>query len=175
VISVFGASTPKEGQDDYDLAFRVGRALGSRGFSIANGGYGGSMEASARGVREAGGEAIGVVCKAWSSKPNAHLDRVEHTESLPERMWRLVELGQAGYVVLPGGTGTLVELATIWEHVAKGFMPRRPIVCVEEFWTPVVETMGRVRSDCVNCITLARTPEQIAASFPSPTPDRSRT
>ena len=43
-----------------------------------------------------------------------------------------------GYVVLKGGTGTLVEIAMVWELVNKGLIPNKPIVAVSPFWDNVV-------------------------------------
>jgi predicted Rossmann-fold nucleotide-binding protein len=57
---------------------------------------------------------------------------------LHQRLARLIELGDA-YVVLPGSTGTLVELAMVWELINKGLIPRRPILCWGDFWRPVVD------------------------------------
>ncbi len=51
---------------------------------------------------------------------------------------KLIELGDA-YVVLPGATGTLVELATAWEYRNKGLIKRKPIVVLGDFWNPVLE------------------------------------
>jgi predicted Rossmann-fold nucleotide-binding protein len=56
---------------------------------------------------------------------------------------KLVEIGDA-YAVLPGGTGTLLELAEIWESANKGFVkPAKPIILIGDFWTPLVELMAK--------------------------------
>jgi predicted Rossmann-fold nucleotide-binding protein len=51
---------------------------------------------------------------------------------------KLIAVGD-GYVALPGGTGTLVELAVAWEMIHKRLMPAKPLVVLGEFWRPVVE------------------------------------
>jgi predicted Rossmann-fold nucleotide-binding protein len=53
----------------------------------------------------------------------------------------LIEKGDA-YVVLRGGTGTLVELSLVWELMNKNFTPRKPIIAVN-FWTPIVQTISK--------------------------------
>ncbi len=165
-VAVFGASTPSPGDEQYEFARRTGELLARRGYCVVNGGYGGTMEASARGARQAGGTTIGVTCGLWSSRPNDYLDETRPTGDLQERLTTLVELATAGCVALRGGTGTLLELAMVWELKAKGFLAEKPIVCVEDFWRPVVEPMGLVRPDCLRHVTLAAGPEDIAATFP---------
>jgi len=51
VVSVFGANDAREGDEAYETARAVGRKLAESGYAVANGGYGGTMEASARGGR----------------------------------------------------------------------------------------------------------------------------
>ena len=82
VISIFGTSRAKPGEDVYELAFELGRELVGAGFAIANGGYGGTMEASARGAIRAGGHTIGVTCSIWRSRPNQHIREVIERENV---------------------------------------------------------------------------------------------
>ncbi|MGC9455574.1 MAG: LOG family protein [Phycisphaerae bacterium] len=166
VVSVFGSNAPTAGDESYAAAREVGRRLAELGYAIANGGYGGVMEASSRGASEAGGDTIGVVCSIWSSTANRHTGRTVVTSGLLERLNKLIELGTGGYVVLPGGTGTLVELATVWELMAKGLMPRRPTVCVGGFWRPVIELMAGARPGCEELVTVAATPRELERHFP---------
>jgi len=114
-ITVFGTAKAKPGDYAYELAYSVGKMLAQEGFTIANGGYGGTMLAAAKGASEAGGKTIGVTCSAFKqSKPNEYISREIVADSIKERLNTLIKLGQA-YVVLPGGTGTLLELALVWE------------------------------------------------------------
>ncbi len=144
IVSVFGAGRAKPGEPTYVLAEQLGRALAEAGFVIANGGYGGTMQASAKGAAEAGGTVIGVTCSAFgSSAANEYVTRVVVTDSLDERLRNLVKAGRA-YVVLPGGTGTLLELAAVWELKNKGFLDRaKPIVLLGDFWKPLVDLVSR--------------------------------
>ena len=70
VVSVFGSGAENcgEGDQGYQDALDVGRVLGEAGYAVVNGGYGGTMEASARGASEGGGAVIGVTCSVWRSK-----------------------------------------------------------------------------------------------------------
>lgn len=65
IVSVFGTGRAKTGDKNYKEAQELGRLLAGAGFAIANGGYGGTMEASAKGAKEAGGEVVGVTCTAF--------------------------------------------------------------------------------------------------------------
>ncbi len=141
VVTVFGSSKPREGEIEYETAREVGGLLAEAGFTVCNGGYGGIMEASARGAREAGGATIGVVARVFSRAPNSFIQRKILKTSLVDRLMKLIDLGDA-YVVLPGGTGTLVELAMVWELMNKHLAAEKPIVVVGSFWTPVIKTLN---------------------------------
>jgi len=69
--------------------------LAEAGFTIANGGYGGTMLAAAKGAAEAGGEIVGVTCSAFkNSTANKYVRREIVTGSLDERLDTLIKLGQ---------------------------------------------------------------------------------
>lgn len=141
VVTVFGSSKPREGDAEYETAREVGRLLAEAGFTVCNGGYGGTMEASARGAREAGGATIGVVARIFGAVSNPFIDRKIVENSLVDRLMKLIELGDA-YVALKGGTGTLVELALVWELMNKRLAAEKPIVVMGNFWSPVIKTLN---------------------------------
>jgi uncharacterized protein (TIGR00730 family) len=163
VVSVFGTGRTKPGQPAYEFAEQVGRALALAGFAIANGGYRGIMQASAKGAAEAGGTIIGVTCSAFKkSVANEYVTREMTTCSLDERLDTLVRLGRA-YVVLPGGTGTLLELAMVWELKNKGFLDAgKPIVLAGGFWRPLVDLVAQDDPACVKAIAFAETADDVA-------------
>jgi hypothetical protein len=167
VICIFGANDPQPGEKLYELARSAGAVLAGLGYVVANGGYGGTMEASAAGAKQAGGRTIGVTCSLWRSRPNRHIDQVIVTGSLFGRLQRLLELGNAGYVVLPGATGTLAELAVAWEMMSKGLLGRRPLVCLGRFWRPVIELMVPQRPECGELVAVADSPQELARHFPA--------
>ena len=104
-ITVFGSSRPAPGDALYYQAYVLGAAIASSGWILVNGGYGGTMEASAAGARSEDGMTIGVTCEGFDREdPNPHIDRVVHTRDLGERLARLIDEAD-GYVVLPGGIG----------------------------------------------------------------------
>ncbi len=161
-ITVFGTSRAIEGDSAYMLAYETGRLLAQAGFAIANGGYGGTMLAAAKGASEAGGEVIGVTCSPFKgSTANKYVSREIVTASLDERLDTLIQLGQA-YVVLPGGTGTLLELAKVWELKNKGFLKTdKPIILLGEFWKPLVGLVAADDPDSSRYVKLANEPQQV--------------
>jgi uncharacterized protein (TIGR00725 family) len=165
-VSVFGHSGVREGEPAYDLALSAGRRLAELGYAVACGGYGGAMEAAARGAKEAGGRTIGVTCSIWRSRANRFIDECVQTDSLDLRIARLIEIGRSGYVVLPGGTGTLRELATVWEALSIQAILGRPLVCIGSFWRPLVEMMASARPGCEECVALIDRAEELDAFFP---------
>jgi uncharacterized protein (TIGR00725 family) len=162
VVSVFGSSRPREGDPEYVLAYETGKELANAGFTVCNGGYAGIMEASARGAKEAGGATLGIVTDIFPKKVNAWIDNAVTKRTLVERMMELISRGEA-YVVLKGGTGTLLELSAVWEFMNKGIMHERPIVVVGSFWNAVVDTLREELAwegldDCTRYVTLVDTP-----------------
>ena len=161
VVTIFGTGNANPKEPTYKLAFETGRLLAEAGFTLANGGYGGSMFASAEGAAKAGGKTIGVTCGKFTAKPNKFISREIPTDSLEERLKRLIELGEA-YVVLPGATGTLLELAMVWELKNKGFLkPEKPIILLGGFWRPLLETIAAEEPKVRQCIRIADSPEQV--------------
>jgi len=167
VVTVFGSSRPSEGDEEYRLAYEVGKNLALNSFIVCNGGYGGIMEASSRGAKEAGGKTIGVTFKNnFKKSANRWIDEEIFQPTLVERMMKLVELGNA-YVVFKGGTGTLLELATVWEFINKGLLKEKPIVIIGDFWNGVIETLRKEilwegAGDCTKYIHRTSSPEECA-------------
>jgi uncharacterized protein (TIGR00730 family) len=162
-VTIFGTANAKSGEPAYELAYQTGKLLAQAGFTIANGGYGGTMSAAAKGAAEAGGETIGVTCSAFKgSKANEYVTREIVTKSLDERLDTLIKLGRA-YIVLPGGTGTLLELAKVWELKNKGFIEAdKPIILVGGFWKPLIDLIAADDPDSSRYIRQADGPEQVA-------------
>lgn len=140
-VVVFGASRCRPGDEQWAQAETLGRLIATSGWQVVTGGYGGAMEAASEGAVKAGGGATGVLCKAFRSAGNPHLTEQVISEDLYERLRLLIETGDA-YLVMPGSTGTLVELAMVWEMMNKNFGPPRPLICVGDFWRPVVELLA---------------------------------
>jgi len=143
IITVFGSSRPEDGHADYAEAFALGRALAAAGFAVCTGGYGGVMEGVSRGASESGGRVLAVTSGFFRSRANRWVAEETRTATWQERLFELVRLGD-GYVACKGGTGTLVELAVVWEMLNKKAMEHRPFVVLGDFWQPILDRVREV-------------------------------
>jgi uncharacterized protein (TIGR00725 family) len=143
IITVFGSSRPREGETDYEEARALGRELAENGFAVCSGGYGGVMAAVSRGAKEAGGKTYGVTAEFFSAKVNSWVDVEVRVGTWQERLFELIRLAH-GFVACKGGTGTLVELAVVWEMLNKSAMTGKPFAALGDFWRPVVERVREV-------------------------------
>ncbi len=144
IVTVFGSSRPHEGDPDYEEARVLGRALAKHGFAVCTGGYAGVMEAVSRGAKEAGGKTYGVTAEFFkTAKLNRWIDIEIRKQTWEERLFDLIRLGH-GFVACKGGTGTLVELAVVWEMLNKSVMAAKPFAVLGEFWLPILERVRQV-------------------------------
>jgi uncharacterized protein (TIGR00725 family) len=143
IITVFGSSHPQDGDEDYAEALELGGALAAAGFAVCSGGYGGVMEAVSRGASEAGGHVLAVTSSFFKSPPNRWVKMETKMPTWHERLFELVRVGD-GFVACRGGTGTLVELAVVWEMLNKKAMEQRPLVVLGDFWQPIIDRVGEV-------------------------------
>lgn len=139
-ITVFGSSKPLPGEEEYETAYQLGKLLGKAGFSVCTGGYQGIMDAISKGACEFNVDVIGVTVDLFSAQPSKHLTKQIHCNSLFERIEKLIELGDA-YIILRGGTGTLVELTIAWELMNKNLIEHKPIACHGEMWRRIIQPM----------------------------------
>jgi uncharacterized protein (TIGR00725 family) len=123
IITLLGSSIA-EGADADD-AYELGRRIGLASHVLKNGGYGGTMAASARGCREAGGHVVGVGIEGHAidrtGAPNPYNTEVIVTRNAVERVAELLRCDQV--VVLPGHVGTLNELFAAWVAAIEGYLP----------------------------------------------------
>jgi uncharacterized protein (TIGR00730 family) len=144
IITVFGSSRPREGEPDYQEARNLGRALAQSGFAVCSGGYGGVMAGVSRGAKEAGGKTYGVTAEFFSAaKANPWIDVEVRVVTWQERLFELIHLAH-GFVACKGGTGTLVELAVVWEMLNKSVMTGKPFAALGDFWQPILERVREV-------------------------------
>jgi uncharacterized protein (TIGR00730 family) len=143
IVTVFGSSRPREGDAHYNEARTLGAELAAKGAVVCSGGYGGVMEAVSRGAKEAGGRTMAVTAEFFRSRANKWVDEEIRVKTWQDRLFELVKLGR-GYIACPGGTGTLVELAVVWEMLNKNAMKRKPLAVLGDFWRPVIERVREV-------------------------------
>lgn len=143
-VSVFGGSQPVEGDLAYAQAYALGRGLALQGHTVLTGGYIGTMEAVSRGAAEAGGHVIGVTCaeiERWRPVgPNRWVKEEWRCETLIERLQRMI-LGSQASIALPGGPGTLTEIALTWNLMIIAVIPPRPLILIGTGWRRLFEQM----------------------------------
>ncbi|MFH1746560.1 MAG: LOG family protein [Planctomycetota bacterium] len=151
IVTVFGSSDPRPLSPAYQTAYELGQAVAKADWVLCNGGYGGTMEAAAQGAVESGGHTIGVTCSAIAGRSgaNQYIRQEIPTFYLLTRLDTLTRLGNA-YVVLPGRTGTLLELAYVWELLSKRLLRRKaPIILLGDHWHPIIEPIQREHPDAL--------------------------
>jgi uncharacterized protein (TIGR00730 family) len=145
IISVFGSSAPEPDSPAYAQARTVGRLLAEAGFAVSTGGYQGTMSAVSQGAADAGGRVIGVTSRRIEdfrgTRVNPWVTEVFHYESLAERVLHLVTHND-GMIVLPGGVGTLSELALAWSFLQVGEIERRPLVLLGDMWRKTIDSFA---------------------------------
>ena len=102
------------------------------------------MEAVSRGAKEVGGHTIAITSTFFRSRANQWVDEEHAASTWQERLFELIRFGQGYVAACKGGTGTLVELAVVWEMLNKGVMPAKPFVILGEFWDPIIERVREV-------------------------------
>ena len=155
-ITIFGSAIPRKDDAQYKFAYELGAALAKEGFNICTGGYGGIMEAASKGAYDNAGYVYGVTIELWNKEPNQYLTVEVREDKLFERITKLLELGDA-YIILQGGTGTLLEFAAVWEYANKNLQQSKPIICHSNMWKEIVDVInGQMivenrRTDLIRC------------------------
>lgn len=158
-VSIFGSSRIPPGHPHYELAERIARLLSDAGFSVVSGGGPGIMEAANKGAYAGKSPSIGLnIDIPHEQVPNAYQDVSLHFRHFFSRKVMFVKYASA-YVVLPGGFGTLDELAEILTLVQTGKTRRIPIILVHRpFWEGLIawfrETLVREGTICAEDLDL---------------------
>ncbi|MFE9258814.1 TIGR00730 family Rossman fold protein [Streptomyces sp. NPDC006879] len=139
-ISVFGSARTASDSPDYEAGVRIGRALVEAGFAVITGGGPGAMEAANKGAREAGGVSVGLGIELpFEQGLNPHVDLGLNFRYFFVRKTMFVKYAQ-GFVVLPGGLGTLDELFEALTLVQTRKVTRFPIVLFgSAYWNGLVD------------------------------------
>ncbi|MFJ9467007.1 LOG family protein [Streptomyces caniferus] len=139
-VSVFGsARTPRDSQE-YDAGVRIGRALVDAGFAVITGGGPGAMEAVNKGANEAGGTSVGLGIELpFEQGMNEYVNLGVDFRYFFVRKTCFVKYAR-GFVVLPGGLGTLDELFEALTLVQTRKVTRFPIVLFgTAYWSGLVD------------------------------------
>jgi uncharacterized protein (TIGR00730 family) len=141
-VTVFGGSQPREGSSAYHDAYAIGKLLAEGGHTVLTGGYVGTMQAVSQGANEAGGHVIGITCleiERWRAVgANPWVKEERKFETLQQRLGALIN-GCDAAIALPGGPGTLTEIALMWNLMIVDAIHRRPLILVGHGWKSMLD------------------------------------
>ncbi|MFF1302647.1 TIGR00730 family Rossman fold protein [Streptomyces sp. NPDC058307] len=139
-ISVFGSARTPADSPEYEAGVRLGRGLVEAGFAVITGGGPGAMEAANKGACEANGTSVGLGIELpFEQGLNPYVDIGLNFRYFFVRKMMFVKYAQ-GFVVLPGGLGTLDELFEALTLVQTQKVTRFPIVLFgSTYWGGLVD------------------------------------
>ncbi len=139
-VSVFGSARTVPGSLNYELGVEVGRRLAEAGLAVITGGGPGSMEAANKGAVQGNGVSVGLGIELpFEQGMNQWVDLGINFRYFFARKTMFVKYAQ-GFIVLPGGLGTLDELFEAMVLVQTRKVTSFPIVLIgTAFWSPMLE------------------------------------
>ena len=152
-VSIFGSARTDPEHSSYKLAEDIAKLLSDAGFSVVSGGGPGIMEAANKGAFAGKSPSIGLnIDLPHEQTDNPYQDIDLHFRHFFSRKVMFVKYASA-YVVLPGGFGTLDELAEILTLIQTGKSRRIPVILVDsEFWSGLIDWFGNtlVKAGTIN-------------------------
>ncbi len=138
-VTIFGSARFKDTHPHYLMAREVGRRVSELGFTVMTGGGPGLMEAANRGAKDAGGMSVGCNIELpFEQQPNQYLDKWITCHYFFVRKVLLFKYSY-GFVVMPGGLGTLDELSEALTLIQTGKIDDFPVVLIgTAYWQPFV-------------------------------------
>ncbi len=168
-VSIFGSARFKPDHPYYKLAEEIALRLSNAGFSVVTGGGPGIMEAGNKGAYHGKSPSIGLnIQLPMEQAGNPYQDIRLTFRHFFSRKVMFVKYASA-YVVLPGGFGTLDELAEILTLIQTGKAPRIPIILVHEpFWAGLIDWIkasmvaeGTISPDDLELFQIVDDPEEV--------------
>jgi len=172
-VSIFGSARTKIDHPNYILAEKIANELSNAGFSVVSGGGPGIMEAANKGAYRGKSPSVGLNIQLPSEQQgNDYQDIRLNFRHFFSRKVMFVKYASA-YVVLPGGFGTLDELAEILTLIQTGKTRRIPILLVgKEFWRGLIDwfintlvTEKTISAEDINLFQLVDTPEEVVSAI----------
>jgi uncharacterized protein (TIGR00730 family) len=172
-ITIFGSARVGEEHPAYRSAREVARRLAEAGFAIVTGGGPGVMEAANRGARESGGLSVGFNIELpHEQRSNPYLDIGLTFKHFYVRKTMFVKAAE-GFVIFPGGFGTLDELFESLTLIQTGKVLHFPVVLFDSgFWQPMLDWVrerplaeGMVSLEDVDLLTLTDDPDDAVAAI----------
>ena len=131
-ITIFGSARLREGDPDYERTREISGRIAKLGFTIMTGGGPGIMEAANRGAREVGGRTVGVNIELpFEQQPNPYLDRSIDIRYFFVRKVLMLKYSY-GFVIMPGGYGTLDEFFETMTLIQTKKIDKVPVVVMNQ-------------------------------------------
>lgn len=141
-ISIFGSARTPSNHPNYKLTVEIAKAVSESGYGIISGGGPGIMEAANKGAQEANGVSVGlniVLPFEQQSNPYIDKDKLIDFQYFFVRKVMFVKYAQ-GFIVMPGGVGTLDELFEAFTLLQTSKVNKYPIILVGvEYWNGLIE------------------------------------
>ena len=141
-VSIFGSARTKREHPYYLMAEEIARQLTQKGYGVISGGGPGIMEAANKGAHSTGGKSVGLNIQLPFEQfynPYIDMDKMMNFDYFFVRKVMFVKYAQ-GFVVLPGGMGTLDELFEALTLIQTGKIARFPIVLVgSDYWSGLLD------------------------------------
>jgi hypothetical protein len=172
-VTVFGSARFRETHPYYLLSREMGRQIAEMGLTVMTGGGPGLMEAANRGAKEAGGHSIGMnIVLPAEQRENPYLDRFVTFRYFFVRKVMLVKYS-VGFVVMPGGFGTLDELFEALTLVQTGKIRDFPVVLMgTAYWSRMLDFLRGtlVRNQTIDpgdldLLTVTDSPDEAVAAL----------
>jgi len=140
-LAAFGSSRIGPQTTVYQDVFRLSKKIALAGWSGATGGHQGMMAAFSEGMHAGGGHIRGITLERFPTPPDNTLSEEIRARNFFDRMGVMIEQSDA-WLVLPGGLGTLAELAMTWDLLAIRVLEPRPLLLYGDMWKPIVDTLS---------------------------------
>ena len=172
-VSVFGSARTPPDDPEYDLARETARLLGEAGFAIITGGGPGIMEAANRGAREAGAQSIGLNIELpFEQGLNQYVELGLEFHYFFTRKVMFVRYA-SGFVVFPGGFGTLDETFESLTLIQTGKVRHFPVILVGcDYWSGLVDWIrermlseGKILPEDMDLLTVTDDPAEVLATM----------
>lgn len=141
-VSIFGSARSKPGDRYYEMATQIAKTLTNDGYGIITGGGPGIMEAANKGAYDNEGKSVGLnIDLPFEQEPNRYIDsdKLINFDYFFVRKVMFVKYAQ-GFVVLPGGLGTMDELFEALTLIQTKKIGKFPIILVNsDFWQGLID------------------------------------
>ncbi|MDH4472145.1 MAG: TIGR00730 family Rossman fold protein [Fluviicola sp.] len=155
-VSIFGSARTKEENPYYEQAVEVGEKLAKAGFGVITGGGPGIMEAGNKGAKQGGGRSVGLnIDLPFEQNYNPYIDPEHNLEFnyFFVRKVIFVKYSQ-GFIIMPGGFGTLDELFEAITLIQTKKINKRPVVLIShDYWDGLVDWVKRAMLEKENNIS----------------------